>query len=483
MKIENPAQLQGFRNCIEKCQALRRQGQLPHTTKSKNSLLLCYQDEMRTPTSQHKFKRASTTVDRTRQRHPMRRKLSYQQSLPSIGEEGLRGKPKESADVAPQRDRKKQFDSRPTFLKFTSPPPDEARGKRTAVVMKGEDVKKKLVHVPTEESLTKITSSSDVSTPRQPTSQSATNIRPKKSALRKHIANSTPANLSPLNSPPAETSPRLKRRLRKTPKSQLTDKPRHNPPLGQLKNDSKFTSSEFQADVEDFDALSPQSTASITDIGERTRDADSCTTAVNEAALDLESELESTAHLPHSITVHAEVHLDAHERPASIPLARESPVSALAQSPSLIPPPPTSRPSSRSGSLSPSHFHSPSPLASPSSPSLNPSLCPPVSATQDSFYSQDLNHSSDLLIPRSRSSSSPPPLPRVDLPFRGSSPGDTETDTDTLLPHLSSSASGRKASSLTTQKKKLSFERRQGNGSKSGTIFLNKPGLGQESDC
>ena len=69
--------------------------------------------------------------------------------------------------------------------------------------------------------------------------------------------------------------------------------------------------------------------------------------------------------------------------------------------------------------------------------SIHPLLLPlpPVSATQDSVYSQDLNHSSDLLIPRSQSSSSPP-LPKVDSPFRGSSPGDTETDTHTLLPHL-----------------------------------------------
>lgn len=488
--IENPAQLQGFRSCVEKCQVLRKEGRLPHI-KSKTNLLLSYQDEIKSPTTQHKFKRASTTVDRRRQRHPLRRKLSHQQSLPSIGEEDAKEK-SEPTDVEVERKRKMRFDSRPNFLKFSSPPPEEARGKGTAVVIKGENLKKKPTQVPSEDSITKVSSYSDRNTSRQPASQS---VHQKKSPLRKHT---NPATLSPLNSPPTETSPRSKRRHRKTPKSQLTDKSVRNPPLSQLKNDSKFTSSEFQADVEDFDVQTPQPTENITALEGRTRDIDGCVAAVNEAAL--KSELDLTTHPLRSVTVEAEVHFNpqVHERSGTISHEKEPSTSSLALSPSLIPPPPTSRPSSRSGSHLSSHsgsphpsLHSPSPRPTPTPsppPTHSPPSLPDSEPTRDSFHSQDLDLSKDFLIPRPRTYSSPP-YSREDSPLHDS---DTETDTDSLLPRTQSSASGahsRKAlspSSPTSQKKRLSFERRQGSNSKSsgiGTIFLNMPGVGRESDC
>lgn len=443
---------------------------------------------MKSPTTQHKFKRASTTVDRRRQRHPLRRKLSHQQSLPSIGEEDTKGK-SEPGDVEVERKGKMRFDSRPNFLKFSSPPPEEARGKRTAVVLKGENLKKKpSQHVPSEDSITKLSSLSDRTTSRQPASQSV--HHQKKLPLRKHT---NPAALSPLNSPPAETSLRLKRRPRKTPKSQLTDKSVRNPPLSQLKNDSKFTSSEFQADVEDCDDQTPQPTENVVALGGGTRDIDGCVTAVNEAAL--KGELDSTMHPLQSVTVEAEVHFNpqVHDRSGNISHEKEPSVSSLAHSPSLIPPPPTSRPSSRSGSRLSSHsgsphpsYHSPSPHPTPppSPPSTHsPPSFPDPAPTRDSYHSQDLD---DFLIPRSRTYSSPS---REESPVHDS---DTETDTDILIPRTQSSVSGapsQKAlspSSPTSQKKRLSFERRQGSNSKSsstGTILLNMPGLGRESDC
>ena len=486
--VENPAQLQSFRSCTEKCQVLRREGQLPHTIKSKTNLLLSYQDEMKSPTTQHKFKRASTTVDRRRQRHPLRRKLSHQQSLPSIGEENMKEK-SEPADVEVERKGKMRFDSRPTFLKFSSPPPEEGRGKGTAVVMKGEHLKKKPTHVPSEDSITKVSSLSDRTTSRQTASQP---VHQKKSPLKKHT---NPATLSPLNSPPTETSPRSKRRHRKTPKSQLTDESVRNPPLSQLKNDSKFTSSEFQADVEDFDVQTPQPTENIAALEGRTKGIDGCVAAVNEAAL--QSELDLMTHPLRSVTVEAEVHFNPQVH-GTISHEKEPSISSLALSPSLIPPPPSPRPSSRSGSRPSSRsgsphpsLHSPSPHPSPTPsppPTHSPPSLPDSAPTRDSFHSQDLDFSKDFLIPRPRTDSSPPHS-REESPLHDS---DTETDTDSLLPRTQSSASGahsRKAlspGSPTSQKKRLSFERRQGSNSKSsgiGTIFLNMPGVGRESDC
>ena len=469
MKSENPAQLQDLRICMDKCQTLAMQ--LPQTTKSKNQLLMVYQEEMSASPTQHKFKRASAVVDRGGRRHP-KRKLSYQHSLPSIGEEELKTK-SESASGDVEEKGKKQLDSRPTYLRFSSPPCEDSVSKRAAVVMKQGDMKTRPMHSSANERATK-DASSLATTTTDKVSLSVSNPRPKKSAIRKHVPNPTPD--SPLNSPPGEISPRLKRKPRRAQKSPLSSKSSHHPPLSELREDKKFTSSEFQADVEDFDAVSPQES--------RTLDTERCTMAVNEAAL--QGELELPMHAPHSVTVQAEIHSTA-------PLEKEPSVtSSIAISP-LIPPPPISpRSSPRSRSSSPlpsqSHVGHPSPLPSPSS---TPPLPPTTTATPEphDFYSHDLDPSSELLIPRSRTSSSPP-LARDDSPLADSSPCDTETDTDTLLPRPSNSASGtysRKAPSASspTSRKTLSFERRQGsNASKnSGALFVNLPGLGESSNC
>ena len=455
--------------------------QLPQTTKSKNNLLMTYQDEIRTPTTQYKFKRASTTVDRGGRRHAKRR-LSYQHSLPSIGEEEPKTKPESGSENVKEK-RRKQLDSRPTFLRFSSPPREEVAGKGTAVVMKQEDMKMRPMRTSADEKGSTYVSSSDTTTTTDKASLSISNLRPKKSPVRKYVTNPTPD--SPLNSPPAEVSPRMKRRPRKTPKTVLSNKSSHHPPLSELREDKKFTSSEFQADVEDFDAISPQENVTL--------DTEGCTMTANEAALQRELELPMLK--PHSVTVQAEVHFDASKRHKSAtPLEKEPSVtSSIAVSP-LIPPPPTTSPrtSPRSRSSSPlpsqSHVGHHSPLPSPSSmPPLPPEA---ASATeQHDLYSQDCDCSSDLLIPRNRTSSSPP-LERDDSPLADSSPCDTETDTDTLLPRPSSSASGnysRKAPSATspTTQKTLSFERRRGsNASKnSGAFFINLPGLGESSNC
>ena len=470
LKLENPAQLQDLRICIDKCQTLAMK--LPQTTKSKNNLLTTYQEEMSTPTTQHKFKRASATVDRGGRRHP-KRKLSYQQSLPSIGEEEPKTKSESAKGDVEEKGLKKQFDSRPTYLRFSSPPREDSAGKRTAVVMKREDMKLRPMHPSASERSTK-DASSDTTTTTDKVSLSVSSARPKKSAIRKHVPN--PTSDSPLNSPPDKVSPRLKRKPRRAQKSPLSGKSSYHPPLSELREDKKFTSSEFQADVEDFDAVSPQDN--------RTLDTESFTMAVNEAAL--QRELEVPMHAPRSVTVQAEVH-------SATPLEKEPSVtSSVAMSPLVPPPPAVPRPSPRSRSSSPlpsqSHVSYPSPLPSPSSTSPLPPTTT-ITTEQHDFYSQDVDHSIELLIPRSRTGSSPP-LQRDDSPLADSSPCDTETDTDTLLPRPSSSASGTSSwkapsASSPTSRKTLSFERRQGsNASKnSGAFFMNLPGLGESSNC
>ena len=168
------------------------------------------------------------------------------------------------------------------------------------MVLKGENLKRRPVRGSADEVSVKgrsgSLSSSDGITPVQKPPQSASNLLLKKSAPRKQ---SNPVLPSPLASPPTESSPRTKRRLRKPQKSQLADVSARNPPLAQLKDDSKFTSSEFQADVEDFDAVSPLSVESVED-----RLPESSTVAVNEAAI--RSELETGEHAPGALTIQAE---------------------------------------------------------------------------------------------------------------------------------------------------------------------------------
>lgn len=455
--MENPAHLQDFRNLIDKCQSLKRQGLLAHTTKCRNSLLMSYLDEMKTQTSNHRFKRASTTIDRNRhQPRHMRRRLSYRQSLPSIGEEEAKVSSEANGG---EKKGKKHSESRPTFLRFSSPPPEETRGKRPAMVLKGEDLKRRPVRASADESLTKGSaySSSDGNTPIQ---KASSNLLQKKSALRKQ---SNPVLPSPLVSPPTESSPRTKRRLRKPQKSQLADTSTRNPPLAKLRDDSKFTSSEFQADVEDFDAISPLSVEGVEDIL-----AGSSIVTSNKAAI--QSKLEMIEPTQSAITIQAEVHFDAQER-------RESPGKGVKKasdtSPgSLIPPPPIApRPPSRS----------PSPLPTTSSLSVQSSSIPSPSSSptprlatispttlEDASYSQGLDRSSDLLIPRDRTSSSPPAGGGEESPLHDSSPCDTETDTDTLLPYQWSNASGSlprskvlSPNSPTASRRRLSFERKR----------------------
>ena len=506
MKIENPAQLQGIRSCIEKCQKLRRQSQHLHTTKSKNSLLVSYQEEMRTQV-QHQFKRSSTTVDRKRPRHALKKRLSYQLSLPSIGEEDPKGKGKDSRDGA-SRKGSKAIDSRPTFLKFSSPPPQqETRAKKAAVVLKEEDVKKKtrFSHDETASKTGMSYSSSDAATPKPPTAQPVQSSLQKKSAMRKYPTDQ--GKLSPLSSPPA-VSPRVKRKPRKTvsnaPRSPLTKPAKRHPPLGELRNDSKFTSSEFQADVEDFDAISPLSIHDDDDDdgNNRVRDIEleTSTTSTSRAGFESESTTnravlererdESTTHGPYTVSLQAEVHFDSLLPESSAPTSPVHLLSPSAHSPSLIPPPLSSRPSSRSGSYSPVPSSTCSPLSSPSlfrPPSPLPHLPPPAPTSTTDTYSQDLDCSIDMLLPRNRTGSSPPPSLRDNSSHGETSPYDTETDTETLLPHPSSSRSSgsRKDSSSPTTRKKLSFDRRQGSSkdSSSGTYYINVPGLGRESDC
>ena len=452
---------------------------MAHATKSKNTLLMSYQDEMRTPDSQHRFKRASTTVDRSRQPRNARRRPSYQhhQSLPSIGEE----EPKTKASGNEEKERK-HSETRPSSLKFS---PEESRGKKSVVLMKGEDLKK---WPPTGEISAKglgYISSSDGNTPVQKASQTIFVRLPKKSALKKHVTNPNPIALSPLASPPAEASPRLKRKVKKSPKHTLSDKSSsRNPPLAQLKDDSKFTSSEFQADVEDFDAVSP---ISVTSMSEKTTTGDdvNCIVATNEVALKRESD----SHTASTITVQAEVHVSAQERREPTP---KQPSTASISS--LIPPPPVApRPSYHSSPV----IHSSPPLPSPPSSSSPRTQQNAISTDtqQDSDYCQDLGHSNDPLLPRQRSSSSPSPPERDNTLLHGSSPCDTETDTDTLLPPRQwSSTSGslpRNSKALspnsptTARRKKLSFERRRASSDagKGGVIFLNMPSVGEDSDC
>ena len=469
--MESPAQLADFRQCIEKCQALRQQGQLTQTSRSKTDLLTIYQDELKTPNSQHKFKRASTIIEHPRHPKQHKRKLSYQHSLPSIGEEGAN---ESSRDGGKGR---KRSEARPTFLNFAGPGSDESRSKRAVVVMK-EDLKKRpprasLGEVSTKGSL----SSYDGTTPLKRASHSSSSIPTKRSAMRKYVASQDRTPLSPISSPPAETSPRRTRKPKKPQK--LAEKPARNPPLSQLRDDSKFTSSEFQADVEDFDAISPSS------VGEGEHQTDTSRVIVNTGAA-----ANSTA--SNTITIEAEVHLEG-ERP-KLETSETSAASLI-----LPPPPPSSRPTSRSASpisspsltVRPLQAPSPSPPLKRHSPHASP--LPHVTSLrygqspQEDSYSHDC--SSDFLIPRERTNSSPPP-PSHNSPH-DSSPIDTETDTDTLLPPpASTSSSGTlplaralSPSSPTSSKRKLSFVKQGSGSSRGGFVFLNTPGVGEDSDC
>ena len=472
VKVESPAQLQAFRNCIEKCQSLRQMGQ-SHTARSKNDLLTTYRDELKSPSSQQKFKRASTIVERSRPpRHP-KRKLSYQHSLPSIGEEGAKDA---TGDAGKGR---KRSDARPTFLKFTNPQPEESRGKREVIVMKGEDLKKRPVRALASDISTKgSVSSSDGVTALKHTSQSSSSFLPKKTAVRKYVASQNPSPLSPLNSPPVETSPRRVRKAKKVTKP--AEKPSRNPPLAQLRDDSKFTSSEFQADVEDFDAITPTEPEN--------KDIDDCIVNTNEMALTRKSHATMN-----TVTVEAEVHMEAGQRHKLD--TKEASISSVASL--ILPPPPSPRPSSRSASPISSPIlvvrpfppltHSPSQTQSTHTSPLPTHTSTTAATLEDDSHTHDT--SSDLLIPRKRTNSSPPP-PSFDSPHE-SSPCETETDTDTLLPRPTSSNSssslprGKALSpnSPTSSKKKLSFVKQGSGKSKSGTVYLSTPGLGEDSDC
>ena len=471
--------MQDFRNSIEKCQALRRQGQLNKTCQSKNDLLTIYQDELKTPTSHHKFKRASTITEHSRLARHQNRKLSYQQSLPSIGEE-VAGEPAEPRDE--RRKGRKRSDARPTFLNFAGPTTEEKRAKRAVVVMKEEDLLKKRPQVRSsvgEMSHRGSITSSDGTTGSQRASHSSSSVHPKRSALRKYMSSQHTIPLSPVTSPPVETSPRRTRKPKKMPKS--AEKSSRNPPLSQLRDDSKFTSSEFQADVEDFDATSPLS------IGEEDQETDMFEVIANTA---LNPKLMAT----NTVTVEAEVHLEAR------PKLENKEISISSVSSLILPPPPSSRPSSRSASplSSPSVTVRPFPPLSPSPPpkphSPHTSPLPHVTstttntATQEGDYSYLKDTSSDLLIPRERTGSSSPP-PSHDSPH-GSSPCDTETDTDTLLPHPVSSATGGGSlpraraispNSPSSSRRKRSFGKQGSGSSKGALVFLNPPG--GDSDC
>ena len=493
--MENPAQLQAFRDCIEKCQALRKQGNIVHTTKSRTTLLLSYHDEMKTPASQQRrLKRASTTIERSRpaKKHVVKRKLSYQQSLPSIGEESMMNKKGVNREEEGEEEKpRKRSESRPTFLKFTSPSSRESGKKRPVVVMKGDDFKKRPLRSSTDELSTKGSAYFSSSDSLHKHSQSTSSVQGKKSMFRRHIANQNMATpLSPITSPPVETSPRRKgRRLKKTPK--LTEETR-NPPMSQLRDDSKFTSSEFQADVEDFDVISPEP---IKSVGEKIKDLESSyTVAVNESAVS------DIKHGSSDNTIEAEIHDVIQGK--SPHLLHDDKQTSITSTSSLILPPPTSpRPSSRS--VSPSLVPHQSPMLSPSSPlshTIAPSTVSPVSDTisekHNSLYSEDLNHSSDLLLPRQRSNSSPLPSPAENgdsSPLHDTSPCDTETDTDTLLPRQISSTSNslprsRVLSPTTTttssaSKNKLSFDRATANRG-IGAFYVNRPSLERnETDC
>jgi hypothetical protein len=466
VKVESPVQLQAFRNCIDKCQSLRRQGQ-SHTARSKNDLLTSYKDELKSPSSHSKFKRASTIIEHSRPpRHPKRR-LSYQHSLPSIGEEGGTGNARKG---------KKRSDARPNFLKFSNPPPEESRSKRAVVVMKGEDLKKRPARASAGETSTKgSVSSTDGVTASKQTSQTSTSFQPKRTAGRKNVGSQQPTALSPLTSPPVEASPRRVRKARKPP----AEKQSRNPPLSQLRDDSKFTSSEFQADVEDFDAVSPM----------EERKTEGCIVTANEMALTPISRA--------TVTIEAEVHLESGERhKLDTKEASITSVSSL-----ILPPPPSPRPSSRSASpiSSPSLIirHFPPLTLSPPPKSHSPRTSPfpnnttttatiPPTEGGDSYAH---NCSSDLLIPRERADSSPPPPSRDSL--HDSSPCETETDTDTLLPRPTSSNSGGSLprgkalspNSPTSSTRKLSSVRPGSGKAKGGSVLLNTPGLAEDSDC
>ena len=455
-------QLQAFRNLIEKCQSLRIKQQT-HTARSKNNLLISYRDELKSPNSHSKFKRASTITEHSRPpRHQIRR-LSYQHSLPSIGEEG--GKD----SVRDARKGVKRSDVRPNFLKFSNPPSEEGRSKRAVVVMKGEDLKKRPARFSAGEmSTTKgSVSSTEGLTASKRTSQTSSSSQLKRTAGRKSVP-SQPTALSPLTSPPVQTSPRRVRKVKKTAKP--AEKPTRNPPLSQLRDDSKFTSSEFQADVEDFDAVTP--------IEEKR--AEDCKVIANEMA--------TKSHA--TVTIAAEVHLESRERHKLD--TKETSITSISSL--ILPPPPSPRPSSRSASplSSPSLTVRPFPPFTPSPPpkihsphtSPLPTITPATPATGGDSYTNDC--SSDLLIPRERSDSSPPP------PSRGSphdsSPCETETDTDTLLPQPTSSGSLPRGKALspnspTSSRRKLSSPSQGSGKSKGGSVFLNTAGLNEDSDC
>ena len=494
-----------MRSCIDKCQSLRREGISPHTIKSKSSLLHSYLEEMKSP-NLLPFKRASTMVNRKRPKHHMAKRLSFQFSLPSIDEIELKEEEEERVGV-----KKKTLESRPTFLNFSGgASPKEKETKKAAVILRGDEVRRK-GRFSLEEQPTKMASSSfsgPGSSPKLSSVKTLSNFSGagKKSALKKHSAPNTLSPFTDSDSPLATRqgkplglglSPRLKRKPRKmlehSKKAEKPQKSRRNPPLAQLKHDSKFTSSEVHADVEDFDVgsdtiFSPKGGASSpTNLPKRIE-----LSIANRSAIDLDLSSPTDDIEWNDLVVQAEVHHDA-----SSPTGPRSPSPAVAapspqskswsptrpprdSNSSLAPYPPRSRsplfarppPTSYSPSLvSPSRSprHSPPPITLPSS------LSPPLAQ-----HALHLDSSHDPLIPRDSLDSSPPQggngigagkhrTGTGSAPWQdgSASDGETETDTDTLLPHDSSSSLPRRAalspnSPMTAAKKKLSFDRRQG---------------------
>ena len=402
--------------------------------------------------SSHKrFKRSSTVsiLDRRPQR------MRHQQSLPAIEEDQQLSEDNTgSSDQA-----KKALESRPTFLHLSTPSSEDHSTKKAAIVLKRKKAK-------FSEDLSAL-SPTDAS-PKMSKSLASV-LHPRKRANRRQST----------DLPPTSGAPAIERRKHRkalhSPKSPLAQQTRRPPPLKNLKGDSNFTSSEFQADVEDFDVSSPQPKTSSFDMqpGPKRKESGVSLMAVNQAALAAEQESPPKTCI--AMAVQAEVHCDHSlpEETRSTPAQRPPTTS---ESSPLLPPPPASYSTSHSSAHSPLTslaLHSKSPSlphsssSSTNSPSLphppqpisfadSPSLShPPLTATptpESAAFSRDSDSLHDCLIPRGDIAVSPPSKEE-------SVPSDSDMDTDTLLPQ-SPSGSSRSGTSQGWQKR-LSFDRRQ----------------------
>lgn len=280
--VDNPALFDDIRSCIEKCHTLQREGSSIPSSISRQMLLRELQEELSRESSHgaRGLNRSMTTLERRpQQKPPLRRRRSSMVSstLSRIGESHEESVSLLASSAQRQRSpapvaTKKTPETRPTFLRLGTPPPskDEPRKKPADAI---KDKKKTTLQASPMMNY-------------NPLEQTRKAYTKKRSPMR----TLSPSSPSPASSPvPPRQSPRP-------------------PPLVQLRG---IGSSEFHADTEDSDLVSPEVSPRQSTI---TPPPPKRLIIPNRPAISIKREEHETEVPAAHITIQAEIHEPAQER-------------------------------------------------------------------------------------------------------------------------------------------------------------------------